>query len=141
MFDPENVRSAMTCSLSVGKHRDAPKGRLLVEDLGPMPEWLPFLMDKAYYGDESRQIAFGSGMVPVVSPKSNTLNPWSYNEELNKKRNEIDRISWPLKGFSGIFSSFEQPDVVFLAFIQFALIVKALKVVCTRPDCSMYLLE
>jgi len=101
---------------------------LLLEDLGPMPEGLPLLMDKAYEGDETRQLVLDLGMVPVVPPKSNRLNPWSYNEELYKKRNEIERLFRRLKGFRRIFSRFEKLDLVFLAFIHFALIVEALRI-------------
>ena len=101
---------------------------MLLEDLGPMPEGLPLLMDKAYEGDETRQLVLDLGMVPVVPPKSNRLNPWSYNEELYKKRNEIERLFRRLKGFRRIFSRFEKLDLVFLAFIHFALIVEALRI-------------
>ena len=87
------------------------------------------MMDKAYEGDETRQLVLDLGMVPVVPPKSNRLNPWSYNEELYKKRNEIERLFRRLKGFRRIFSRFEKLDVVFLAFIHFALIVEALRIV------------
>jgi len=86
-------------------------------------------MDKAYEGDETRQLVLDLGMVPVVPPKSNRLNPWSYNEELYKKRNEIERLFRRLKGFRRIFSRFEKLDVIFLAFLHFALIVEALRVV------------
>jgi hypothetical protein len=34
-------------ALSPGNAHDAPEGRALLEDLGPMPEGLPMLMDKA----------------------------------------------------------------------------------------------
>ena len=124
-----DARTAITFSLSAGSDHDAPQGRLLLEDLGPMPEGLPLLMDKAYEGDETRQLVLDLGMVPVVPPKSNRLNPWSYNEELYKKRNEIERLFRRLKGFRRIFSRFEKLDVIFLAFIHFALIVEALRIV------------
>jgi len=86
-------------------------------------------MDKAYEGDETRQLALDLGMVLVVPPKSNRLNPWSYNEELYKKRNEIEGLFRRLKGFRRIFSRFEKLDVVFLDIIHFALIVEVLRVV------------
>jgi transposase len=86
-------------------------------------------MDKAYEGDETRQLVLDLGMVPVVPPKSNRLDPWEYNHELYKKRNEIERLFRRLKGFRRIFSRFEKLDVVFLAFLHFALIVDALRVV------------
>jgi len=87
------------------------------------------IMDKAYEGDETRQLVLDLGMVPVVPPKSNRLDPWEYNHELYKKRNEIERLFRRLKGFRRIFSRFEKLDVVFLAFLHFALIVEALRVV------------
>lgn len=87
------------------------------------------IMDKAYEGDETRQTVLDLGMIPVVPPKSNRLNPWEYNRELYKKRNEIERLFRRLKGFRRIFSRFEKLDVVFLAFLYFALIVEALRIV------------
>ena len=102
---------------------------MLLEDLGPMPQGLPLLMDRAYEGDETRQLVLDLGMTPVVPPKSNRLQPWSYNRELYKKRNEIERLFRRLKGFRRIFSRFEKLDVVFLAFLHLALIVEALKIV------------
>ena len=59
-----------------GNAHDAPEGRALLEDLGPMPEGLPMLMDKAYEGNETRQLVLDLGMIPVVPPKSNRLDPW-----------------------------------------------------------------
>ncbi len=94
-----------------------------------MPEGLPMLMDRAYEGDETRQLVLDLGMIPVVPPKSNRLNPWQYNHELYKKRNEVERLFRRLKGLRRIFSRFEKLDVVFLAFLHFALIVEALRIV------------
>ena len=99
----------------------------MLEDLGPMPEGLPMLMDKAYEGNETRQLVLDLCMVPVVPPKSNRLDPWQYDRELYKKRNEIERLFRRLKGFRRIFSRFEKLDIVFLAFINFVLIVEALR--------------
>ena len=101
----------------------------MLEQLGPMPEGLPMLMDRAYEGDETRQLVLDLGMIPVVPPKSNRLTPWEYDRALYKKRNEIERLSRRLKGFRRIFSRFEKLDVVFLAFLHFALIVEALRLV------------
>ena len=122
-----DARTAITFSLSAGNDHDAPQGRMLLEDLGPMPEGLPLLMDRAYEGNETRQLGLDLGMIPVVPPKSNRVDPWSYNRELYKKRNEIERLFRRLKGFRRIFSRFEKLDVVFLPFLNFALIVEALR--------------
>lgn len=92
-----------------------------------MPEPIPLLMDRAYEGEETRQLVLELGMIPVVPPKSNRLDPWEYDRELYKKRNEVERLFRRLKGFRRIFSRFEKLDVVFLAFLYFALIVEALR--------------
>jgi hypothetical protein len=57
-----------------------------------MPEGLPLLMDRAYEGDETRQLVLSLGMIPVVPPKSNRIEPWDYDRALYKKRNEIERL-------------------------------------------------
>jgi transposase len=68
-------------------------------------------------------------MIPVVPPKSNRLDPWEYDRQLYKKRDEVERLFRRLKGFRRIFSRFEKLDVVFLAFLNFALIVESLRLV------------
>jgi transposase len=72
-----------------------------------MPKGLPMLMDRAYEGDETRQLVLSLGMVPIVPPKSNRIEPWEYDRALYKKRNEIERLFRRLKGFRRIFSRFE----------------------------------
>ena len=83
-------------------------------------------VDKAYEGDETRQLVFDLGMVPVVPPKSNRLRVWEYDRDMYKKRNEVERLFRRLKGFRRIFSRFDKLDVVFKFFIHFALIVDTL---------------
>jgi len=83
-----------------------------------MPEGLPLLMDRAYEGDETRQLVLSLGMIPVVPPKSNRIEPWEYDRALYKKRNEIERLFRRLKGFRRIFSRFEKLDALFLGFLS-----------------------
>ena len=85
------------------------------------------VMDRAYEGDETRQLALDLGFVPVVPPKSSRDDPWEYDKELYKRRNEVERLFRRLKGFRRIFSRFEKLDVVFIGFIVFVLIVEALR--------------
>lgn len=84
-------------------------------------------MDRAYEGDETRQLALDLGFIPVVPPKSNRLRPWEYDREMYRRRNEVERLFRRLKGFRRIFSRFDKLDVMFTAFIHFALIVEALR--------------
>ena len=55
-------------------------------------------MDRAYEGDETRQLALDFGFIP--------------------RR---------LKGFRRIFSRFDKLDLVFIAFIYFALVTEAIR--------------
>ncbi len=94
----------------------------------PAPPGGPALvMDRAYEDSETRQLALDLGFVPVVPPKSNRLDPWEYDREMYKRRNEVERLFRRLKGFRRIFSRFEKLDVIFLGFIVFVLIVDALR--------------
>ena len=84
------------------------------------------VMDKACEDNATRQLALGLGFDPVVPPKGNRVDPWEYDRELCKRRNEVERLFRRLKGFRRVFTRFEKLDVMFLGFIVFALIVEAL---------------
>jgi transposase len=84
-------------------------------------------MDRAYEGCETRQLALDLGFIPVVPPKKNRVSLWEYDKEMYKRRNEVERLFRRLKGFRRIFSRFDKLDVMFAAFIHFALIVEALR--------------
>jgi len=84
-------------------------------------------MDRAYEGDAMQEIVRNFGMEPVVPPKKNRLVPWEYDRELYKKRNEVERLFRRLKGFRRVFSRFEKLDIMFVGFVQFALVVDMLR--------------
>ena len=84
-------------------------------------------MDRAYEGDETRKLALALEYEPVVPPLRTRIEPWEYDREMYKRRNEIERLFRRLKGFRRIFSRFEKLDVVFLGFIVFALVIDALR--------------
>lgn len=44
-----------------------------------------------------------------------------------RRRNEVERLIRRLKAFRRIFTRFDKLDVIFIAFIQFALIIDALR--------------
>jgi len=83
-------------------------------------------MDRAYEGDETRALAVELGYMPVVPPKSNRTEPWEYDKELYKKRNQVERLFRRLKRFRRIFTRYDKLDVIFLSFVYFALIIDAL---------------
>tara|TARA_R110002074_G_scaffold339041_1_gene509542 strand:+ start:614 stop:889 length:276 start_codon:yes stop_codon:yes gene_type:complete len=84
------------------------------------------IMDRAYEGDETRQLVMALQLEPVVPPKVNRLNKWEYDRELYKKRNEVERLFRRLKAFRRIFSRFEKLDLMFTSFIHIALIFDSL---------------
>ena len=84
-------------------------------------------MDRAYEGNETRQLALELNFIPVVPPKSDRVDPWEYDHAMYKRRNEIERLFRRLKGFRRIFSRFEKLDVMFLGFIHFALVADVLR--------------
>jgi transposase len=103
------------------------KGRELLGGIGPLPAPLYLLMDRAYEDNATRQLAREFGWIPVVPPKSNRLEPWQYDKAMYRRRNQIERLFRRLKGFRRLFSRFDKLDVMFLAFLNFALIAESLR--------------
>jgi len=83
-------------------------------------------MDKAYEDEKTRNTAIEQGFIPVVPPKSNRKEPWEYDKELYKRRNEIERYFLRLKRFRKIFTRYDKLDVVFLGVITLAMIFDAI---------------
>ena len=120
-------QTAVTFSLSPGQAGDAPEGRDLLKTLENGGwEGARVIMDKAYEGDDTRQLVLDLGMIPVGPPKVNRVTPWEYDKEMYKKRNEVERLFRRLKGFRRIFSRFDKLDIVFRFFINFSLIIDKL---------------
>jgi len=122
-----NARSAVEFILSPGQDHDAPQGRLLMETVGKQKSRIPLLMDRAYEDDLTRYIAQTLNFVPVVPPKSNRINPWEYDKELYKRRNEVERLFRLIQGFRRVFCRFEKLDIMYIGFIQLALIYVSIK--------------
>jgi transposase len=117
----------VTFSLSPGHAHDAPEGRALLSRLGAPNRPLHLLMDRAYEGNETRQLALDLGFIPVVPPLKTRIEPWEYDRAMYKRRNEVERLFRRLKGYRRIFSRFEKLDVMFIGFISFALIADGLR--------------
>ena len=112
--------------LSSGKAHDAPPGRKLLTQL-PTLSGKPYLvMDRAYEGAPTRELADSLGFKPVVPPKKNRKQPWEYDKVIYKRRNEIERLFRRIKEFRRVFTRYDKLDVMFAAFVTFTLIVKSL---------------
>ncbi len=117
-------RTSVNFSLSPGNVHDAAPGRELLKDTNLQADFV--IMDRAYEGEETRQLVMDFGMTPVVPPKKNRIYPWEYDREMYKKRNQVERLFRRLKGYRRIFSRFDKLDVIFMFFIYFALITDTL---------------
>jgi transposase len=78
-------------SLSPGHAGDAPEGRALLKQTKLTTTYV--IMDRAYEGDATRQLVRELGCIPVVPPKSNRREPWEYDRQRYKQRNEVERLS------------------------------------------------
>ena len=70
----------------------------------------------------------GSWILPCgVPPKSGHVNPWEYDTALYRRRNEIERPFRLMQGFRRIFCRFEKLDMMYVGFIQLALVYVSIK--------------
>jgi len=120
-----DARCAIAFSLTAGQAGDAPAGRELLRTLPHLPTRCRLIMDRAYEGYETRQLALDLGLIPVVPPHPLRAQPWTYSKAWYGRRNEIERLFRRLKGFRRIFSRFDKLDVMLMAFLCFALAVEA----------------
>jgi transposase len=98
-----------------------------METVGKLKSVIALIMDRAYEDDLTRYIAQTLNFQPVVPPKSNRKNPWNYDKELYKRRNEIERLFRLLDGFRRVFVRFEKLDVMYVGFIKLALVYLTIK--------------
>ncbi len=115
--------AAVGFTLSAGNAHDAPQGELLLDSITRLPEQVFMLMDRAYEGDTMRAKVALCGFEAVVPPKKNRKEPWPYDKERYKQRNEIERYFLRLKRFRRVFTRYDKLDVVYAGFIYFAMVV------------------
>lgn len=119
-------RAAVGFSLSAGQNHDAPEGIALLKKIQREKEQKYLLMDRAYEGENVCSAALKLGFEPVVPPKKNRRDSWEYDKKRYKQRNEIERFFLRLKRFRRIFTRYDKLDIIFSAFILFALICDAI---------------
>ena len=85
------------------------------------------LMDRAYADDLTRAVAQERGFIAVVAPRRDRKQPWDYDRQMYKRRNEVQRLFRRIKAYRRVFTRYDKLDVVFLAFLTFALTVEGLR--------------
>ena len=123
-----SATTAIAFTLSPGQNHDAPEGRKLLEEMHkPFEiENVPLGMDRAYEDNETRRLAASLKFIPIVPPKKNRLEPWDYDRELYKRRNEVERLFRRLKAYRRIFTRYDKLDIIFSGFVLLALIIEAI---------------
>ena len=87
---PQMTRSLSKCTYPVETVTTPHQGRISIENIGDSYWGIPYLMDRAYEGDQtSRAFCQSFRHKPVVPPEKNRINPWEYDHELYKRRNII----------------------------------------------------
>jgi transposase len=66
-------------------------------------------------------------MTPCGSTQGERLIKWDNDRTVYKRRKEVERLFRRLKGYRRIFSRFEKLDIMYRAFLNFALIVDMIK--------------
>jgi transposase len=84
-------------------------------------------MDRAYEGNETRYLAQSLGFEPVVPPLQTRRDPWEYDTEVYKRRNEIERLFGRIKRFRRVFTRYDKTDLMFSAFVTVAFIADQLR--------------
>ena len=116
---------AFVFSLSAGNCHDAPQGRKLIETIYS-EDGHNLLADRAYEDDKTRELAKNQGFNFVVPPKKNRKEPWDYDKELYKQRNEVERYFLRLKRFRKVFTRYDKLDSIYISVIMLAMIFDAL---------------
>lgn len=119
-------RAAVSFSLSAGNSGDGPEGRRLLNFTAANGAHRYLIMDRAYEGDETRALAIELGYIPVVPPKQNRKEPWEYDKEIYKRRNEVERFFLRLKRFRKVFTRYDKLDIMFAGVILFAMIIDSI---------------
>ena len=66
-------------------------------------------------------------MTPCGSAQGERLIKWDNDRTIYKRQKEVERLFRRLKGYRRIFSRFEKLDVMYRAFLNFALIIDMIK--------------
>lgn len=118
-------RTALAISPSAGQAHDGVEGRKLLARLESTQEPCHLVMDRAYEGDETRQLAWGLGYIPTVPPRRHRKIQWDYSVELYGERNIVERLIRRFKGFRRVFTRYDKLDIMYPGYATLACIFEA----------------
>lgn len=116
----------MIFRLSAGNKHNAPEGRKLIESFYSEDNYY-LIMDRAYEDNKTRELAIKQGYIPQLFLQSATKKePWDYDKELYKRRNEVERYFLRIKRFRRVFTRFDKLDTLYLDNLTLAMIFDAI---------------
>ena len=102
--------------LSAGQIADIEQAAALIKD-----QPAKFIVaDKGYDSDAFVEAISTQGCQPVIPPRSNRLNPRSFDRHIYKNRNLIERLFCRIKQFRGIATRYDKLAKSFLSFVHLA---------------------
>jgi transposase len=76
---------------------------------------------------DTRYLVQSLGFGPVVPPKEIRLDPWPFDTELYKRRNEIERLIGRIKPLRRVSTWYNKTDLMLSAFVSVAFIADQLR--------------
>ena len=105
----------MKFTVTPGQHSDYTQAEDLLEDING--EYV--IADKGYDSDHIVDKVRSMGAEAVIPPRSNRLRPRTYDHELYKERNIIERLFNKMKHFRHFSTRYDKLSINFEAFIYF----------------------
>ena len=118
-------KHAVNFVLTAGQASDTPVAEILLQAWNH-PDTKAALMDKAYGSKVNREICQLKLWEFVVPPRSNAKNPWEYNKQLYKRRNEIERLFHRIKNFRRVATRYDKLAHMYSSFVALAFLLVAL---------------
>ena len=101
--------------ITPGQRNDITQADVLLKDISESY----IIADKGYDSTELRSKLIEQNCIPVISPRSNRKEQYSYDEHLYKERHAIECLFSKIKHFRRVFSRFDKSARNFLSFLSF----------------------
>ena len=111
--------------LSPGNDHDSKHALELLSDLSTSESYV--IADKAYGSKQIREHIEKQGWHYKIPPKSNAVDPWTYDQWRYRERFQVECFFQKIKWFRRIATRFEKLDEPFKAFIFIASVLIWLK--------------
>ena len=84
-------------------------------------------MDKADEDDQTTAVAASCGCEAIVPPKTNRREPWTYDRETCKRRNEVARMFGLIKENRNVATRSDKLDATYSSCVYLAFIAVVLR--------------